>query len=224
MAQAVAKLLIAALAWFAPLPQQPAQPSVRRQPAPAMGVGGAPWLVRPQREEEERPEELLDALKIREGDVVADVGCGVGYFSIRIARRVGKSGRVLGVDIQQGMLDLLAENKNKAGLDNIDLILGTETDPRLSVASVDLVLMVDVYHELSHPAEMMEKIRAALKPAGRLVLVEYRGEDPSVPIKPLHKMTERQVIEEIVPCGFRHLETLRFLPRQHIVIFGKQQM
>src|SRR5437899_2779652 len=120
------------------------------------------------------------------------------------------------------MLDLLAENKNKAGLDNIDLILGTETDPRLQVNSIDLVLMVDVYHEFSRPAEMMEKIRAALKPAGRLVLVEYRGEDPSVPIKPLHKMTERQVLDEITPMGFRHVETLNFLPRQHIIIFTKQ--
>src|SRR5881397_66532 len=203
--------------------QAPA-PRIQRQPAPVMDARGADWLTRAERESEERPEEVLDALKIRPGDVVADVGAGVGYFSLRLARRVGKEGRVLAVDIQQAMLDKLKASRDAEKLDNIDLILGTETDPMLPVNSTDLVLMVDVYHEFSRPAEMMEKIRAALKPAGRLVLVEYRGEDPSVPIKPIHKMTERQVLEEITPCGFRHLETLRFLPRQHVIIFGKQQM
>ena len=195
---------------------------IQREPAPVMDARGADWLTRAERESEERPEEVLDALKIRPGDVVADVGAGVGYFSLRLARRVGKAGRVLATDIQQAMLDRLKDVRDAEKLDNIELILGTETDPKLPVNSIDLVLMVDVYHEFSRPAEMMEKIRAALKPAGRLVLVEYRGEDPSVPIKPLHKMTERQVLDEINPMGFRHVETLNFLPRQHIIIFTKQ--
>jgi ubiquinone/menaquinone biosynthesis C-methylase UbiE len=201
--------------------QAPA-PRIQREPAPVMDARGADWLTRAERESEERPEEVLDALKIRPGDVVADVGAGVGYFSLRLARRVGKAGRVFAVDIQQAMLDRLKDVRDAQKLDNLELILGTETDPKLPVNSIDLVLMVDVYHEFSRPAEMMEKIRGALKPAGRLVLVEYRGEDPSVPIKPLHKMTERQVLEEINPMGFRHVETLSFLPRQHIIIFTKQ--
>ena len=203
---------------------QAGSPQIRRTPAPVMDTSGAPWLVRPEREEEERPEQLLQALKIQPGDVVADVGAGVGYFSLRLARLVGKTGKVLAVDIQQAMLDELARSRDREGLQNIETILGTETDPKLLPDSVDLVLLVDVYHEFSQPAAMMEKIRAALKPTARLVLVEYRGEDPSVPIKPLHKMTERQVLEEIVPMGFRHLKTLDSLPRQHIIIFEKQRM
>ncbi len=211
-----------ALHFAAALPLQVPSPQIRREPAPVMDARGAPWLIRPEREEEEKPEEVLDALKIRPGDVVADVGAGVGYFSLRLARRVGKTGKVLAVEIQQAMLDQLKTSRDNESLENIDLILGTETDPKLPANSLDLVLMVDVYHEFSHPAEMMENVRAALKTTGRLVLVEYRGEDPSVPIKPLHKMTERQVLEEIVPMGFRHIETLNFLPRQHIIIFAKQ--
>jgi len=206
------------------LPAQDASPQIRRTPAPVMDASGAPWLVRPEREQEEMPEQLLQALKIQAGDVVADVGAGVGYFSLRLARLVGKTGKVLAVDIQQAMLDELARSRDREGLQNIDTILGTVTDPKLLPNTVDLVLLVDVYHEFSQPAAMMEKIRAALKPKARLVLVEYRGEDPSVPIKPLHKMTERQVLEEIVPMGFRHLETLNVLPRQHIIIFEKQRM
>src|SRR5262249_59827240 len=126
-------------------------------------------------------------------------GGGVGLFSLRFGGLGGKTGKGLAVDIQQTMLDELARSRDREGLRNIETILGTETDPKLLPESVDLVLLVDVYHEFSQPAAMMEKIRAALKPKARLVLVEYRGEDPSVPIKPLHKMTERQVLEEIVP-------------------------
>ena len=213
--------LLAAHLAFAP-PLQAPSPEIRRQRAPVMDAGGAAWLIRPERDEEERPEEVLDALKLKPGDVVADVGAGVGYFSVRMARRVGNQGRVLAVDIQQAMLDQLKSRRDKEGLENIDLILGTETDPKLPVKSLDLALLVDVYHEFSRPSEMMEKIRAALKATGRLVLVEYRGEDPAVPIKPLHKMTERQVLDEINPMGFRHVETLNFLPRQHIIIFTNQ--
>ena len=202
-------------------PQAPA-PQIQRKPAPVMDARGAAWLLRPERDEEEQPEEVLDALKIRPGDVVADVGAGVGYFTLRISRRVGETGKVLAVDIQQAMLDQLIKKRDQAGLQNIETLLGTETDPRLPVNSMDLVLMVDVYHEFSRPVEMMERIRASLKPTGRLVLVEYRGEDPTVPIRPEHKMTERQVLDEIIPMGFRHLQTLGFLSRQHIIIFAKQ--
>jgi ubiquinone/menaquinone biosynthesis C-methylase UbiE len=209
-----------------PVPVRPQEPATtpRRQPAEVMGMGGAPWLVRPERESEEHPDALVAALDLRPGQVVADIGAGVGYFSLRLARRVGPRGRVLAVDIQQPMLDLLIESRDRAGLDNVEPILGTPTDPRLLPNSIDLALLVDVYHEFSAPEAMMEKIRAALKPSGRLVLVEYRGEDPTVPIRPLHKMTEHQVLDEIVPLGFRHLETLGMLPRQHVLVFVKQRM
>jgi ubiquinone/menaquinone biosynthesis C-methylase UbiE len=188
-----------------------------------MSAAGADWLVREEREKYEQPENVLDALKIEPGMTVADIGAGVGYFSLRIAGRVGPNGKVLSVDIQPEMLDLLKKNRDRAGISNVDLILGTETDPRLKPDSVDLTLMVDVYHEFQFPEEMMAGIRTALKRQGRLVLVEYRGEDPSVPIKPEHKMRVQQVLKEIEPMGFRLKEKLDFLPWQHILIFEKAQ-
>ena len=203
-------------------PQKPVDPLLRREPAQVMDPSEAGWLTRSEREEEEQPEMLLDALNIKPGDVVADVGAGVGYFSLRLANRVGENGRVLAQDLQQEMLDELVRNRDGLGLKNIEPILGTPLDPNLPVNSVDLALLVDVYHEFSNPVEMMEGIRASLKANGRLVLVEYRAEDPAIPIAPRHKMTERQVLEEIVPMGFRHLETLEILPRQHIIVFAKQ--
>jgi ubiquinone/menaquinone biosynthesis C-methylase UbiE len=187
--------------------------------APVMSAEGADWLTRKDRETYEQPEKVLDALKIAPGTTVADIGAGVGYFSLRIARRVGSSGKVLAVDVQSMMLELLKTNRDRERLSNIELVLGTETDPRLSPQSVDLVLMVDVYHEFQYPEEMMAGIRQALKPSGRLVLVEYRGEDPTVPIKPEHKMTVQQVLKEIEPMGFRLKEKLDFLPWQHILTF-----
>src|SRR2546426_12649705 len=129
-------------------------PQTRRQPAEPMDARAAAWLVRPEREEEEKPEQTLDALKILPGDVVADVGAGVGYFSLRLARRGGEKGKGLAVDIQQAMLDKLKEGRDAEKLDNNDLILGTETEPKLQVNSIDLVLMVDVYHEVFRPAEI----------------------------------------------------------------------
>jgi ubiquinone/menaquinone biosynthesis C-methylase UbiE len=187
--------------------------------APVMSADGADWLTRKDRETYEQPEKVLDALKIAPGTTVADIGAGVGYFSLRIAKRVGSSGKVVAVDVQPMMLELLKTNRDRERLSNIELVLGTETDPRLSPQSVDLVLMVDVYHEFQYPEEMMAGIRQALKPSGRLVLVEYRGEDPTVPIKPEHKMTVQQVLKEIEPMGFRLKEKLDFLPWQHILIF-----
>jgi ubiquinone/menaquinone biosynthesis C-methylase UbiE len=190
--------------------------------APVMSAEGADWLTRADRETYEQPERVLDSLKIVPGTSVADIGAGVGYFSLRIAKRVGLSGKVIAVDVQPKMLELLKANRDRERLSNIELVLGTETDPRLSPQSVDLILMVDVYHEFQYPEEMMAGIHQALRPSGRLVLVEYRGEDPTVPIKPEHKMTVQQVLKEIEPMGFRLKERLDFLPWQHILIFEKE--
>jgi len=188
-----------------------------------MSAAGADWLTREERERMEQPEKVLDALSIKSGMVVADVGAGVGYFSLRLAKRVGDDGRVLAVDVQQKMLDLLKRNMESERLTNIGFILGTPKDPGLPENAVDVALLVDVYHELQYPEEMMAKIRKSLKPDGRLVLVEYRGEDPTVPIKPEHKMTAAQVLGELEPMGFRIKDTLEFLPWQHIFIFTKER-
>ncbi|MCI0418554.1 MAG: class I SAM-dependent methyltransferase [Acidobacteria bacterium] len=189
--------------------------------APVMSAAGADWLTREDREKFEQPEKVLDALAIRSGMTVADVGAGNGYFTLRLARRVGSAGRVLAVDVQQDMLDLLKKSKDRESLTHIELVLGTPTDPRLPQAAVDLALLVDVYHEFQHPEEMMAGIWESLKLDGVLVLVEYRGEDASVPIKPEHKMTVAQVLKEIEPMGFRLRKKLDFLPWQHIFIFEK---
>ena len=164
-----------------------------REIAHVMGHQAADWLERPEREEEERTDLVLPALKLRPGDVVADIGSGTGYFSWRLARAVGEKGVVYGVEIQQEMLDLMAKKMAGRKVTNVKGILGTITDPKLPAAGVDLVIMVDVYHEFDHPFEMMANICKALRPGGRVVFIEYRGEDPTVPIKLLHKMTEAQV-------------------------------
>ncbi|MBM3804131.1 MAG: class I SAM-dependent methyltransferase [Acidimicrobiia bacterium] len=192
-----------------------------RKVAQVMGAAGADWLMREDREKYEQPEKVLDALDIRRGMTIADVGAGNGYFTLRLARRVTSSGKVFAVDIQQPMLELLDERQKREGLTNIELVLGTPVDPKLPPATVDLALLVDVYHEFQRPEEMVTGIRAALKPAGVMVLVEYRGEDASVPIKPEHKMTVAQVLGEIEPMGFRLRKKLDFLPWQHIFIFEK---
>lgn len=190
--------------------------------APVMSAAGADWLTREDREKYEQPEKVLDALNLRPGMTVADVGAGVGYFTLRLARRVGNTGRVLAVEVQQAMLDLLKQNSDREKLNNIERVLGTTTDPGLPEASVDLALLVDVYHEFQQPEAMIAGIRKSLKRSGRLVLVEYRGEDhPAVPIKPEHKMTVQQVLTEIEPMGFRLQRKLDFLPWQHIFIFEK---
>jgi ubiquinone/menaquinone biosynthesis C-methylase UbiE len=192
-----------------------------REIAEVMSYMGADWLVRPEREEEEQPEAMLDALEIKPGDVVADVGAGVGYTSARISRRVGNQGTVLATDIQPQMIKLMRENMKELNIKNVKPILCTATDTKLPDAGVDLVLMVDVYHESSDPAGLLKGLRKALKPGGRLVLVEFRGEDPDVPIKPEHKMTTEQVRKEIEPQGFAFKEVKDFLPWQHILIFEK---
>jgi precorrin-6B methylase 2 len=194
-----------------------------REIAHVMGHQAAGWLERPEREEEERTDLLVEALKLKEGDVVADIGAGSGYFSWRMARTVGESGKVYAVDIQEEMLDLLMTNMKKRRVDKIvEPILGTPSNPKLPAASCDLMLMVDVYHEFDHPYEMMQNMLAALKPGGRVVLVEYRGEDPEVPIKLVHKMTEAQIRKEMSVHPLEHVETIGVLPQQHIVIFRKK--
>ena len=181
----------------------------------------AEWLVRDEREVEEHPEEMLDALALTPGSTVADVGAGVGYLSVRLARRVGPTGTVLASDVQPHMLRLLEANARAAGLRNIKPIRCTPTDTRLPAGAVDLALLVDVYHECSDPEATLKGLLQALKPGGRLVLVEFRGEDPNVPIKPEHKMTIAQVRKELEPQGFTFKESIETLPWQHILIFVK---
>jgi predicted methyltransferase len=196
-----------------------------RRIAPVMSHRGADWLTRSDREETEKPELVLDALDIPEGATVADLGAGNGYFTLRVAGRVGPEGRVLAVDIQKEMLEKLRRRSREQGHSNIDLVLATEKDPGLPEKSVDLVLLVDVYHELSHPREVMEKVRKSLtqkideRPAGRLVLVEYRGEDPSVPILALHRITLDQIRAELEALGFEWKTTHEFLPYQRVLEF-----
>lgn len=192
-----------------------------REIAQVMGHLGAGWLERPEREMEEHPTKLLQALRLKEGDHVADVGAGTGYFTLPIARIVGAKGRVYAVEIQPEMLNIVKRRASAVGLKNVVPILGSVTNPKLPPDKIDLILMVDVYHEFSHPYEMVEAMLKALKVGGRLVFVEYRGEDAWVPIKPLHKMTERQVLKEMAPWPLRHVETNPVLPRQHIIIFEK---
>ena len=189
--------------------------------APAMSYRGADWLERSDREATEQPEKVLDALKIAPGSTVADIGAGTGYFSLRLAKRVGPQGRVLATDIQPQMLAMLSENMRAAGIRNIEPILCTPTDAKLPEGQLDLALMVDVYHELASPEKTMTQVRRALKPDGRLVLVEYRGEDPNVPIKSEHKMTLVQVRSELEPMGFRLQEVFEFLVYQRVIVFKK---
>ena len=184
-----------------------------------MGVEGAPWLVRPERIQEEDPDRMLASLGIKRGWVVADIGAGVGYHAWRLADIVGPAGKVIAEDIQPGMIEFLKKNIAGRKLKNVDIVLGTQTDPKLPDNSVDLVLMVDVYHEFSDPLAMMTHIRNALKHDGRVVLVEFRKEDPAVPIQPLHKMSVEGVKSELEPLGFKFQRTLEFLPWQHIIFF-----
>lgn len=193
-----------------------------REIAQVMGHEAAVWLERPQRSTEERPDLLLGQLTLRPGETVADIGAGTGYLSRSLAQRVGPAGRILAVDIQPEMLALLTRTSRRLGITNIIPVLGTTTDPRLPATAVDLALLVDVYHEFDSPYEMMEGICRAVKPGGRVVFVEYRGEDPAVPIKLLHKMTEAQVKREMSVQPLDWVQTIEVLPRQHIIVFRKR--
>jgi precorrin-6B methylase 2 len=193
-----------------------------REIAQVMGHQAAAWLERPERQEEERTDLLLGALRLRAGEAVADVGTGTGYFSWRMAQRVGETGKIYAVEIQQEMLDLLMGNMRKRGVDGrVVPILGTMQDPKLPAESLDTILLVDVYHEFDFPYEMTQGMLRALKPGGRLVLVEYRGEDRYVPIKPLHKMTVDQVKKEMSAHALTFERTITTLPWQHILVFRK---
>jgi ubiquinone/menaquinone biosynthesis C-methylase UbiE len=195
-----------------------------REIAQVMGHQGAEWLERPEREEEERTDLLVETLDLKPGLAVADVGAGSGYFSWRMAKRVGSEGAVYAVEIQQEFLDLLMANMKKRRVDEIvKPVLGTVQDPKLPPSALDLVLLVDVYHEFDYPYEMTQAMARALKPGGRLVFVEYRGEDPSVPIKPLHKMTVAQVKKEMsVHPALKFDRVIATLPRQHVIVFRKE--
>lgn len=185
-----------------------------------MGHLGASWLERPEREQEERTDLLLKALALKPTDVVADIGAGTGFFTFIMAPKLPQ-GKVLAVDIQPEMIEYLNEGKAKRKITNVQPVLGTESDPKLSANSIDMAILIDAYHEFSYPREMMEHISAALKPGGRIVLVEYRAEDPNVPIKELHKLSVKQASKEMKAIGLRLLKNEDRLPQQHIMFFGK---
>ena len=193
-----------------------------REIAQVMGHQAADWLERPEREKEERPDLLLPALKLKPGDAVADIGCGSGYYTRRLARAVGTNGVVYAVEIQQEMLDVLTNKLPSDLVRQVRPVLGTTTDPKLPPAKVDLILLVDVYHEFDQPFEMTQAMTRALKPGGRLVFAEFRGEDPNVPIKRVHKMTEAQVRKEMSVQPLEWAETIETLPMQHIIVFRKK--
>jgi SAM-dependent methyltransferase len=200
---------------------QDRHPITGRRYAGVMGTAGADWLVRPERESEEQPDRALDIIGIAKGSTVADVGAGAGYITWRMAERVGPTGKVYANDIQPEMLRLLERNMRQRKLDNVQTVLGALDDPKLPANAIDLIILVDVYHEFGEPQKMLRGMREALKPDGRLVLLEYRGEDPNVPIRPEHKMTVAQVKAELEPEGFRLDKLDDALPRQHILIFRK---
>lgn len=178
------------------------------------------WLERPDRELEEFPDRVIQALELKESDVVADIGAGTGYYTFRFSPFVPR-GQVLSVDIQQDMLDIIEQRQQEEGLTNISTILGTVTNPNLPADSVDLAIIISSYHEFSNPREMMENIVASLRPGGRFVLVEYRREDPTIPVSELRRMTQDQAIKEMRVVGLRWKETKDFLPQQHFMIFEK---
>ncbi len=181
---------------------------------------GAMWLERPSREAEELPGRLVQVLGLRPTDIVADLGAGTGYFTFRIAPQTPQ-GKVYAVDIDAGMLDFIRARADSLGLANVTPVRGSEKSPNLPPGEIDLALIVDAYHEFSYPYEMMQSVREALRPGGRVVLVEYRAEDATIPIHTLHRMSEEQARRELVRAGFTWERTLRVLPQQHIIIFTK---
>lgn len=191
-----------------------------REIAHVMGYRGMAWLDRPAREKEENTSLLLRNMQIQPGDTIADIGAGSGYHVLKMAPMAEK-GLVYAVDIQEEMLEAIRSKQDKNGIPNIRLVRGSEKSVNLPEEAVDKILMVDVYHEFSFPKELMESVKKALRPEGELFLIEYRGEDPSVPIKRLHKMTEAQAVKELKAAGFILKENITNLPRQHCMVFRK---
>jgi ubiquinone/menaquinone biosynthesis C-methylase UbiE len=214
-------LIVLLLLSLCPAVAQSTHPLTGRQIAPVMGAGGAGWLDRPEREAEEAPDKALDALGIRAGMIVADVGAGTGYMTLRMARRIGPEGKAYAEDLQSEMLEKLRAKAQREKIANVETVLGTESSPKLPAGQMDLVLLVDVYHEFSQPQAMLQGIRESLKPDGRLVLLEYRKEDPKVPIKLEHKMSVAEVKTEVEAEGYKLDQVIEKLPRQHIIIFRK---
>ncbi|MEO0734192.1 MAG: class I SAM-dependent methyltransferase [Bacteroidota bacterium] len=186
-----------------------------------MGHLAAGWLERPEREREENVSQAIENMGIQPDEHIADIGAGSGYYAFRMAQKVPR-GKVYAVDLQPEMLALMDAKITREGITNVELVQGTETSPQLVENSLDLAIMVDVYHELSHPREVMQNIVRALKPDGRFVLLEYRMEDPTVPIKQLHKMSERQAVRELRAVGLRLRENIGNLPWQHCMVFMKE--
>lgn len=199
----------------------PATHFMGREIAQTMHYTGAPWLVRESRQREEDCRMLLKALQIEKGQTVCDLGCGNGFYTLELAKLVGPTGSVYAVDIQREMLEMLMQRSNEIGFRNITPVIGSPIDPNLPAGEVDLVLCVDVYHEFSHPEEMLAGIRRSLSDDGLLVLAEFRAEDPAVPIKPLHKMTKAQAKKELEACGFEVAREFDRLPWQHLLFFKK---
>ena len=229
-------LLAAALADEAPKPPSPLYETraehdrngigkffMGREIAHIMGHQAAGWLDRPEREEEERTDKMVEMLGLKPGMSVADIGCGTGYLAERIAPRILPAGVVYGVDIQKEMLDLLVRKMKMRRVENVKPVLGTDADPKLEPESCDMMVMVDVYHEFEFPYEMIRKMIVGLKKGGQIVFIEYRGEDPDVPIKLVHKMTEAQVKKELaLHPELEWVQTKRDLPQQHMLFFRRK--
>jgi ubiquinone/menaquinone biosynthesis C-methylase UbiE len=186
--------------------------------APVMGVAGAGWLERQEREDEEAPSKAIDLLELKPGMVVADIGAGSGYYASRIAKRVGPSGHVYATDIQPGMIELLERRIKSEGLSNMTTVLGAADDPKLPAKSIDLAIMVDVYHELQQPQIFLQRLKDAFKPGGRLVLLEFRKEDPKIPILEVHKMSVAEVEQEMRAEGYEVEKVVGGLPWQHLIV------
>lgn len=192
-----------------------------REIAQTMHYRGAPWLIRESRQREEDCQKMLENLGVKPGMTICDMGCGNGFYSLQLAKMVGNEGKILAVDIQSEMLRLLKARAEEQGIENIELVLGDIDDPKLPEGKVDLIMCVDVYHEFSHPEEMLAGMRKSLKPDGMIVMLEFRMEDPKVPIKTLHKMNKKQILREYKLNGFQLAKEFDGLPWQHMMFFEK---
>lgn len=194
-----------------------------RRIAQTMHYTGAEWLIRDNREQEERCSLMLANLGVKRGMAICDMGCGNGFYSLQMAKMTGDEGHIYAVDIQPEMLKLLNQRADAQGIRNVSPILGTFSDPRLPKGKIDMILLVDVYHEFSHPEQMLAAMREALSPTGVCVLVEYRTEDASVPIKPEHKMSKEQILKEWPANGFKVVKEFESLPWQHMLFLGRDE-